>query len=353
MPPLASCPDPAVGMTGAAEVERSAETSGFPPQFAQLLGELEGKPPVSGERTALVEAAIRVWHRPGFDTFAGLTELRFEPFDYQLRAASVVLRQMGGRAILADEVGLGKTIEAGIVLSELRQRGLARNVLVLAPTGLVGQWGEELERKFSLPTVVAARSGWEGRSGAQAGGAIVLASLMTARRETLRDVLASTDWDLVIVDEAHRVRNPRTASSRLVRSLRARFVLLLTATPVENRLDDLFHLVSLVRPGHLGTLAEFRRRHGSRPTQATSGMTSTTHQATTVTTVTPVAELAELRRSLRDVMVRHRRSDVALMLPHRLAETVLVTPSSEEALLYREISRRVREEGRIATVPKH
>lgn len=116
----------------------------------------------------------------------------------------------------------------------------------------------------------------------------------------------------------------------------------MTATPVENRLDDLFHLVSLVRPGHLGTLAEFRRRHGSRPTEAASAMTSTTHQATTVT---PVAELAELRRSLRDVMVRHRRSDVALMLPHRLAETVLVTPSSEEALLYREISRRVREEG--------
>jgi len=119
-------------MAGVAEVEPFAETSGFPPQFAQLLGELEGKPPVSSERTALVEAAIRVWHRPGFDTFAGLSELRFDPFDYQLRAASVVLRQMGGRAILVDEVGLGKTIEAGIVLSELRQRGLASDVLASA-----------------------------------------------------------------------------------------------------------------------------------------------------------------------------------------------------------------------------
>ncbi len=242
-------------MTDTAAAQTFLEAAGLPPLYGELLRQLEGKPPVSSEKTALVEAAIRVWRRPGFDTFAGLAELRFEPFDYQLRAASVVLRQMGGRAILADEVGLGKTIEAGIILSELRQRGLARNALVLAPTGLVGQWSEELERKFAVPTFVARGDGWKNGPGVQAGDAVVLASLPTARRETLRDLLVSIDWDLVVVDEAHRVRNPRTASSRLVRALRARFMLLLTATPVENRLDDLFQLVSLVRPGHLGSLA--------------------------------------------------------------------------------------------------
>ena len=98
---------------------------------------------------------------PGFDTFASTSQLRFEPFDHQLRAATVALRQMAGRAILADEVGLGKTIEAGIVLSELRPRDLAPQVLVVVPAGLVGQWREELERKFGLPSVVASRQGWE------------------------------------------------------------------------------------------------------------------------------------------------------------------------------------------------
>ena len=73
-------------------------------------------------------AAVHVWARPGFDTFLAIPRLRFEPFDCQLRAARTVLRRMRGRAILADELGLGKTIEAGLVLSELRMRGLADKV---------------------------------------------------------------------------------------------------------------------------------------------------------------------------------------------------------------------------------
>ena len=102
-----------------------------------------------------MDRALEVWARPGFETFICQPRLRFEPFPYQLEAAARVLRHMQGRAILADEVGLGKTIEAGIVLSELRLRGLADRVLVLAPAGLVGQWCEELERKFALPCVIA------------------------------------------------------------------------------------------------------------------------------------------------------------------------------------------------------
>ena len=234
-------------------------TVSTPGEYSALFAQLCTLPPACPERTSLVNAAIRVWHRPGFDTFASVASLTFEPFDHQLRAASVVLQRMSGRAILADEVGLGKTIEAGIVLSELRLRGLARRVLVLAPTGLVDQWGEELERKFGLPTSVATRHGWASAVAPPSGmeDPVILASLATARRSPLSDVLAQVEWDLVVVDEAHRVRNPRTASSRLVRALQTRFMLLLTATPVENRLDDLYHLVSLVRPGHLGTIGDF------------------------------------------------------------------------------------------------
>ena len=69
-------------------------------------------------------------------------------------------------------------------------------------------------------------------------------------------------WDLVIVDEAHRLKNPRSASAILLKSLRSRYLLLLTATPVENRLTDLFQLVSLVAPGLLGSAQQFRARHG-------------------------------------------------------------------------------------------
>ena len=316
------------------------ETTRVPTEYATLFAQLGALEPASPERHSLVDAAVRVWHRPGFDTFASVTSLPFEPFDHQLRAASVVLQRMSGRAILADEVGLGKTIEAGIVLSELRLRGLARRVLVLAPTGLVVQWGEELERKFALPTSVATRQGWAETLAPHSGGAdpVILASLATARRPPLSDLLTQVDWDLVVVDEAHRVRNPRTASSKLVRALRARFMLLLTATPVENRLDDLYHLVSLVRPGHLGTVGDFRRRHGApSPGDPASSPSETTPGVTAV---------ADLRRSMRDVMIRHRRSEVSLMLPRRLAETLAVQPSEAEAGLYGRIAERVRAEGR-------
>ena len=315
---------------------------GLRKQYADLLEQLASLPPTSPERSDLVEAAVAVWSRPGFDTFAALAQLRFEPFEFQLRAAALALRQMGGRAILADEVGLGKTIEAGIVLAELRLRGLAREVLILAPTGLVGQWGEELERKFALPTVVATRQGWGGDPGrtGSTDHPVVLASLATARRDSLRDLLAARSWDLVVVDEAHRVRNPRTASSKLVRALRARYLLLLTATPVENRVADLYHLVSLARPGHLGTIGDFRRRHVTAASRAPGP------EAPTGSTRDGVADLEGLRHSLRGVMIRHRRSEVALMLPRRLAETIPVQPSPEEAGLYRQVSDKVRSEGR-------
>ena len=317
----------------------------LPATYAVLVEQLNALQPASQACRDMVEAAIRVWRRPGFDTLASVSNLPFEPFDYQLRTASVVLQRMSGRAILADEVGLGKTIEAGIVLSELRLRGLARRVLILAPTGLVAQWGEELERKFALPTVVANRKGWPTTQLPSAGieDPVVLASLATARRPPLSDLLTKVEWDLVVVDEAHRVRNPRTASSKLVRALRARFMLLLTATPVENRIDDLYHLVSLVRPGHLGTIGDFRRRHGAPSDRRSAASRGTSSEATP-----NVAALGDLRHSMREVMVRHRRSEVSLMLPRRLAETVSVQPSDAEADLYRQIAQRVRGEGRQA-----
>src|ERR1039458_7444160 len=197
----------------ATELLPEGVTSGatpVPSEYTALVQQLVALPAISEQRRDMVEAAIGVWRRPGFDTFASVSNLPFEPFEHQLHTASVVLQRMSGRAILADEVGLGKTIEAGIVVSELRLRGLARRVLVLAPTGLVAQWGEELERKFAIPTVVADRMGWMDTQllSARIEDPVVLASLATARRSPLRDLLTEVEWDLVVVDEAHRVRNP-------------------------------------------------------------------------------------------------------------------------------------------------
>jgi SNF2 family DNA or RNA helicase len=293
--------------------------------YAELLLRLASAGPVDPRRSALVDDAAALWSRPGFDTLASAARLRFTPFPHQLQAAQSALRRMRGRAILADEVGLGKTIEAGIVLSELRVRGLADRALVVVPAGLVEQWQEELDRKFGLPTTVAAGGAWQ----TSADRPVVVASLAAARRDPLRAALTQGSWDFVAVDEAHRVKNPRSASGRLARALRARYLLLLTATPVENRLEELFELVSLVSPGLLGTPAQFRARHGGGDGAP--------------------RDLTGLQARTREVMVRHRRSEVAVQLPQRLAETVRVAAGEDEQSLYEDIVARVRNEARQAS----
>lgn len=306
-------------VTIAAGETSTADLSAYLPLLARLRNGARPQP----DWSAIVDDAVKVWARPGFDTFLAIPSLRFEPFDYQLQAARTVLQRMRGRGILADEVGLGKTIEAGLVLSELRMRGLADRVLVIVPAGLVGQWRDELERKFGLPTTIA-------QSGSTPAGEIgmdrpiIIASLAAARRDPLLGRLADTNWDLVIVDEAHRLRNPRSASGKLARRLRARYLLMLTATPVENKLSDLYQLVSLVAPGLLGTPAQFRAKHGAASVESRPN------------------NLEDLRARTKEVMVRHRRGEVAVMLPPRLAETILVTPGSDEAGLYADIVRQVR-----------
>jgi SNF2 family DNA or RNA helicase len=335
MPPLSSQADASADVhpRRAALVDARSEPGPgpvAPPElhlYDALLERLQASSPVLEPRSALIDQALEVWARPGFETFICQPRLRFEPFPYQLEAAARVLRHMQGRAILADEVGLGKTIEAGIVLSELRLRGLASRVLVLTPAGLVGQWCEELERKFALPCVIADRHFEAPPSeGVQP---IVVASLAAARRDRLRGELTAQTWDLVVADEAHRLKNARSASARLARALRTRYMLLLTATPIENRLSDLFQLVSLVRPGLLGSAAEFRAHYGRGDGAQ-------------------VRNVASLQLALRELMVRHRRSEITVMLPRRLAETIRVAPDAQEAELYRAISERVRDQARDA-----
>ena len=305
-----------------------AAESDVPAGFAALLDRLADSGVVDGARSELVDQAVEVWRRPGFETFLSLPGLSFRPFEHQLETARTALRRMRGRAILADEVGLGKTIEAGLILSELRMRALADRSLVLVPAGLVEQWREELERKFGLPTVIAGRTGWA----SDLDRPVVLASLAAARREPLASALSRDPWDIVIADEAHRLRNPRSASGRLARSLRARYLLLLTATPVENRLQDLYELITLVAPGLLGTPTQFRQRHVARSIDLAAPR-----------------DLVGLRSRTREVMIRHRRSEVAVLLPQRLAETVLVPPAKDEAGVYADVVRRIRAEASTAS----
>ena len=250
------------------------------------------------ERFDLRQRAALVSLLRGFDRLLCQETLRFEPFDYQVETALRVLRRLRGRALLCDEVGLGKTIEAGLVLAEYVLRGLARRVLILTPPALVEQWRDELSVKFGLPFTTHADAAFRS-AGAEGWGRFdrLVVSLATARMAEHREALLAHEYDLVIVDEAHHLKQRGTLGWQLVSQIRKRFLLLLTATPVQNNLQELYTLVTLLRPGQLSTLAAFKRefvagKDGRRPKNE-----------------------ARLQGLLHEVMVRNTRSQVRLRLP--------------------------------------
>ena len=137
---------------------------------------------------------------PGFDTLLSLSANNIDEYQHQIDAALTALRRMRGRVILADEVGLGKTIEAGIILKELLLRGLVKRVLILVPASLTLQWQQEMVEKFNEDFVIAHdSSSWVNNR--------VIASIDLAKRSEHASQIQNHDYDLLIIDEAHRLKN--------------------------------------------------------------------------------------------------------------------------------------------------
>lgn len=170
-------------------------------------------------------------------------------------------------ALLADEVGLGKTIEAGLVISQKWAEG-NRRILIIAPSNLRKQWHQEMNEKFFIPCTILESKSYnaEIRAGNfkpfQPNGSVVICSYQFARSKAA-DV-ASTPWDLVVIDEAHRLRNVYKPSNVIANTLKAalaeRNKLLLTATPLQNSLLELFGLVSFIDEHSFGDLKSFREQ---------------------------------------------------------------------------------------------
>jgi len=209
----------------------------------------------------LRERAALWWVSNQSDDLLCLPHCRIEQLDYQLRTALRVLGPLRGRALLSDEVGLGKTIEAGLVLKELLTRGMVKRFLVLTVPSLVDQWEEELADKFGLETATTnhatARGDGQKFWGENPG---LIASLHTLKQPAQLEVARQVHWDMLIVDEAHYLRNRDSQAWQAINTLPRQFLLLLTATPVQNSLEELYNLVTLLQPGQLPTPKEFRAR---------------------------------------------------------------------------------------------
>jgi superfamily II DNA or RNA helicase len=267
----------------------------------------------------------------GFDELLCLPHLTgVEPLLHQIETVRKVLKQFRGRVLLADEVGLGKTIEAGMVLKEYALRGMAERTLVLTPASLVGQWREELETKFGLAFATTYDPLLRDEPQAFWAQDRIVASIATARRREHAERLIERQFDLIIVDEAHHLRDRLSQSWKLVDQLNKRFLLLLSATPVQNDLIELYNLLTLLKPGIFKTLKEFRLAYMTpgKPRQP--------------------ANPERLRALMRGAMIRNTRAVVALKLPRRHATTIKVDGGPGEAEAYADLAaaaRRLAAEG--------
>ncbi|NBI31196.1 DEAD/DEAH box helicase [Chengkuizengella marina] len=252
-----------------------------------------------------------------FDELQCLNQLsNLEPMPHQISTAKKVLTGMRGRAILADEVGLGKTIEAGLILKEYLIRNLVKKVLILVPASLVLQWVRELNQKFNIPAVAQKKAYmWDQYD-------IIVASVDTAKRNPHRDIVLDKEYDMLIVDEAHKLKNKKTTNYQFINSVKKKYCLLLTATPIQNDLKELYNLITILKPGQLGGDSQFKTNY-------------------VVDKRIPKNE-NQLKDELSNIMIRNRRSDGHLDLTKRNVKNIPLTLSDEEFDLYQSVTDFVR-----------
>lgn len=259
---------------------------------------------------------------------------------HQIEAALFALRNpLQEGVLLADEVGLGKTIEAALVVCQYWAER-RRRLLVICPASLRKQWAQELHDKFAVPTTVVDAVCLRKQSAGdmlatlqrQVGKAVVIMSYQFAAK--LEDELRAVPWDVVVIDEAHKLRNAHRASNRtgqaLKRALQGRKKLLLTATPLQNSLMELYGLSTLIDEHLFGDEAAFRKQFMN------SG-----------------SGLDELRERLASFAKRTLRRDVLEYIKYtqRKALTQPFNPTDDEQALYERISAFLQKENSYA-LPK-
>ncbi len=259
-------------------------------------------------RRAAVAATVRLYgpEQPGMKT-------RLHP--YQVEGAAFLAGK--GRALLADDMGLGKTVQAIAAMRALMDAGEVQRALVVCPASLKHQWAAEIQRHSGLRVAVVDGGPQErwAQYDAQAPVTVVNYELVLREAAQLQERLQP---DLLVLDEAQRIRNWKTKTATAVKTLRAPFAFVLTGTPLENRAADLYSLLQVVDPTVLGPLWRFLADHVVSDRFGR---------------VIAHRDLAGLRRKLRRVMLRRTREVVADQLPDReLALHQVVLDDKQTAL---------------------
>ncbi len=244
-----------------------------------------------------------------------LSNSRTRILPHQIESTYTVVNALHKRFLIADEVGLGKTIEAGLIIKELFYRFNYERVLIVCPASLLYQWQYELKSKFNEDFIIADSRVYRREKGNPWKLNKLLCSIDFIKNKHFAGKLSQTYWDTVVIDEAHRLRrdaNSQTKSFQVAEILakNSKALLLLSATPFRGKLEELYYLLSLLDKNLLGPIHSFQESYGA-----------------------PEADLTLLRDTISKVIIRRTKCEVG-GFTKRLAKTIRFELYPEERELY-------------------
>lgn len=260
-----------------------------------------------GQRERQVRESARL-RKVGFDV------LKAPLFPYQHEGVLHLVAR--GRALLADDMGLGKTVQAIAACEVLRVRGEARRILIVSPASLKDQWAREIRKYTGQRALVVGGPASKRAALLDSDLPYVILNYELTWRELSR--LQCMEADVLILDEAQRAKNFRTKTASTLRAIPSRFTFVLTGTPVENRLDDLYSLMQLVDPSVLGPLWKFNLDF---------------HVQNDKGRVTGYKNLSALRERTGPVVMRRRKEEVLHQLPPLVQHTRYTAMTKEQCEL--------------------
>ncbi|MBL3600961.1 MAG: DEAD/DEAH box helicase [gamma proteobacterium endosymbiont of Lamellibrachia anaximandri] len=238
-----------------------------------------------------------------------------------------------GRALLADEMGLGKTVQAIAACELLRRTSGIRRVLVVSPASLKGEWEEQIDKFTSLPASIiqGARAKRLRQYADPAFFSLANYEQIRSDAEEINTILAP---DVIILDEAQRIKNWQTKTAISIKRLKSPYAFVLTGTPIENRIDEIYSIVQFLDPHIFGPLFRFNR-----------GFYKLDEKGRAI----GYKNLDQLHKKLQPIMLRRRKEKVEGQLPGRTINTYFVPMHKEQVLRYGEYESRV---ARLAAIAK-
>ncbi len=243
--------------------------------------------------------------------------LRYPLYDYQIEG--MLHLAFAGRAMLADEMGLGKTVQAVAAAAVMNEAFGVRRVLVVSPASLKTEWEEQIRKFTSLPVEIVFGNRKQRLEFYRNSHAFFL---LTNYEQVVRDyddINRDFQPNLVVLDEAQRIKNWRTKTAAYLKRLQSRYAFVLTGTPIENKIDELYSLVEFVNPTLFGSLFQFNRRfYNFDENGKTAGCKN----------------LRELHETTAQVMLRRRKDEISEQLPERIDNNYFVNMTREQKLRY-------------------